>query len=65
MRKQVIDSIEVKANTFYTKVGGNHANVAVVEGRSGTYVPPMQTENGTTTCRLYRKEPAEFRSRLV
>lgn len=37
-RKQVIDSIEAKTNTFYTKVGGNRANVAVIDGPRGKYV---------------------------
>ncbi len=37
-RQQVITSIEAKTNTFYTKVNGVRANVAVVEGKFGKYV---------------------------
>jgi Protein of unknown function (DUF3892) len=37
-RKEVIDSIEAKTNTFYTMVGGKRADVAVVDGANGKYV---------------------------
>lgn len=37
-RQQVIESIEAKTNTFYTKVGGNRANVGVVNGANGKYL---------------------------
>lgn len=37
-RKQVIDSIEAKTNTFYTSVGGNRATVGVVDGQNGKYL---------------------------
>lgn len=37
-RSQVIQSIEAKTNTFYTKVGGNRAEIGVVNGLNGKYV---------------------------
>ena len=37
-RQQVIDSIKAKANTFYTRVDGTRADVAVVNGPNGDYV---------------------------
>jgi hypothetical protein len=37
-RGQVIASIEAKSNTFFTKVGGTRADVAVVQGSSGKYL---------------------------
>lgn len=37
-RQQVIDSIEAKSNTFFTRVGGNRADVGVVNGTNGKYV---------------------------
>lgn len=37
-RQQVISSIEAKTNTFYTKVGGNRAEIAVVNGQNGKYL---------------------------
>jgi hypothetical protein len=37
-RSQVIESIEAKTNTFYTTVGGNRADVGVVDGPNGKYV---------------------------
>jgi len=37
-RKEVIDSIEAKTNTFYTYVGNKRADVAVVAGPHGKYV---------------------------
>ena len=37
-RSQVIQSIEAKTNTFYTKVGGNRAEIGVVNGPNGKYV---------------------------
>jgi hypothetical protein len=37
-RQQVIDWIEGNTNTFYTRVGGNRANVGVVNGPNGKYV---------------------------
>lgn len=37
-RSQVIQSIEAKTNTFYTKVGGYRAEIGVVNGASGKYV---------------------------
>ena len=36
--QQVIASIESKANTFYTLVGGKRANVGVVNGKTGKYL---------------------------
>ena len=37
-RQQVINSIEGKTNTFYTKVNGKRADVAVRNGQYGKYV---------------------------
>ncbi len=37
-RAEVIRSIEAKTNTFYTKVGGNRAEIGVVNGTYGKYV---------------------------
>ena len=37
-RADVITSIRGKTNTFYTLVGGNRANVGIVEGQNGDYV---------------------------
>ena len=37
-RQQVIDSIESKANTFYTMVAGNRGNIGVVNGPTGKYL---------------------------
>jgi hypothetical protein len=37
-RQEVITSIETKTNTFYTRVNGTRAEVAVVNGPSGNYV---------------------------
>jgi hypothetical protein len=37
-RKEVIDSIEAKSNTFYTKVDGKRADIGVVDGPNGKYV---------------------------
>ena len=37
-RKQVIDSIEAKTNTFYTLVAGNRGNIGVVNGQNGKYL---------------------------
>ena len=37
-RQQVIESIEGKTNTFYTRAGGNRANVGVVNGQNGKYL---------------------------
>jgi hypothetical protein len=37
-RKQVIDSIEAKTNTFYTKVSGNRGDIGVVNGPNGKYL---------------------------
>lgn len=37
-RQQVIDSINNKTNTFYTRVNGKRADVGVVHGPSGDYV---------------------------
>lgn len=37
-RKQVIDSIEAKTNTFYTYVAGNRGNIGVVNGSNGKYL---------------------------
>lgn len=37
-RSQVIQSIEAKTNTFYTKVGVNRAEIGVVNGPNGKYV---------------------------
>ncbi|QDC36034.1 DUF3892 domain-containing protein [Sphingobium fuliginis] len=37
-RSQVIQSIEARTNTFFTWVGGNRAEVGVVNGPNGKYV---------------------------
>ena len=37
-RQQVVTSIEAKTNTFFTYVGGNRADVGVVNGPNGKYV---------------------------
>jgi len=37
-RQQVIDSIEAKTNTFYTKVNGNRGAIGVVNGANGKYL---------------------------
>lgn len=37
-RKQVIDSIEAKSNTFYTHVDGNRGDIGVVNGANGKYL---------------------------
>ncbi len=37
-RQQVINSIEAKTNTFYTKVDGKRADIGVVDGPNGKYV---------------------------
>ena len=37
-RQQVIDSIKAGTNTFHTLVGGNRAEVGVVDGPNGPYV---------------------------
>jgi hypothetical protein len=37
-RKQVIDSIRDKSNTFFTLVDGNRGNIGVVEGANGPYL---------------------------
>jgi len=37
-RQQVVASIEAGTNTFFTDVGGNRADVGVVDGPNGKYV---------------------------
>ena len=37
-RQEVVNSINVKNNTFYTLVNGNRANVGVVDGPNGQYL---------------------------
>jgi Protein of unknown function (DUF3892) len=37
-KQQVIDSIEAKTNTFFTKVGNNRSEIGVVNGASGKYL---------------------------
>lgn len=37
-RKQVIESIRAKTNTFYTLVNGNRGNIGVVDGADGPYL---------------------------
>jgi Protein of unknown function (DUF3892) len=37
-RQQVIDSIEAKTNTFFTKVGNNRSEISVVNGATGKYL---------------------------
>ncbi|MBA3670224.1 MAG: DUF3892 domain-containing protein [Sphingomonas sp.] len=37
-RAEVIASIQNKANTFYTLVGGNRGNIAVIDGPTGPYL---------------------------
>jgi hypothetical protein len=37
-RQEVINSIEAKTNTFFTLVGGNRAEVGVVNGANGKYL---------------------------
>ncbi|MDO9338761.1 MAG: DUF3892 domain-containing protein [Caulobacter sp.] len=37
-RQEVINSIEAKSNTFFTKVDGKRADIVVVKGDNGKYV---------------------------
>jgi len=37
-RSQVIQSIEAKTNTSFTRVGGNRAEIGVVNGPNGKYM---------------------------
>jgi hypothetical protein len=37
-RQEVINSIEAKTNRFFTLVGGNRAEVGVVNGANGKYL---------------------------
>lgn len=37
-RKQVIDSINAKDNTFFTLVNGNRGDIGVVNGPNGEYL---------------------------
>lgn len=37
-RQEVINSIEAKSNTFFTKVDGNRADIGVVNGDNGKYL---------------------------
>ncbi len=37
-RQEVINSIEARTHTFFTKVGGKRADIAVVNGPNGKYV---------------------------
>lgn len=37
-RQQVVDSINARTNSFFTLVGGNRADVGVVDGPNGQYV---------------------------
>jgi hypothetical protein len=37
-RQQVVDSINSKANTFYTRVNGKRADIAVVNGPNAPYL---------------------------
>jgi hypothetical protein len=37
-RAEVIQSIRNKTNTFFTRVNGKRADVAIVEGQNGAYV---------------------------
>lgn len=37
-RKQVIDSIREKSNTFYTFENGKRADIGIVEGPTGPYL---------------------------
>lgn len=37
-RDQVVQSIEGRTNTFYTKVDGNRSDIGVVNGPNGKYV---------------------------
>lgn len=37
-RQQVINSINDKTNTFYTKVNGNRSNIGVVNRATGSYL---------------------------
>lgn len=37
-RQQVIDSIKAGSNTFFTRVNGKRADIAVVKGSNGEYL---------------------------
>lgn len=37
-RKQVVDSIRAKTNTFFTFEGGKRADIGVVDGQNGPYL---------------------------
>lgn len=37
-RQQVISSIEQRSNTFFTLVGGNRADIGIVNGQNGKYL---------------------------
>ena len=37
-RQAVINSIEAKTNTFFTKVGNNRGDIGVVNGQNGKYL---------------------------
>lgn len=37
-RQQVIESIEAKTNTFFTRVQGNRGDIGVVNGPNGKYL---------------------------
>ena len=37
-RQQVINSINEKSNTFFTRVNGNRADIGVVHGPNGDYL---------------------------
>ena len=37
-RQEVINSIENKTNTFFTRVDGNRSNIGVVNGQNGKYL---------------------------
>jgi len=37
-RKQVIDSVRERSNTFFTMVKGKRAEIGIVDGPNGTYL---------------------------
>ena len=62
-RQQVVDSINARTNSFFTLVGGNRADVGVVDGpQTGNTFGPMRTANGTIT---YSRSPSAFHRRTT
>jgi hypothetical protein len=46
-RAEVIKSIEDKANTFHTMVGGTRADIGIVDGPNGKYVRTYRDQKWT------------------